>query len=170
MSTHTGTVRMGGGGEHRGPPHHPHRFSQNRGWGRTQEIPNLSTQVQSEWGGTQETPHLSSQVQSAWGRGWRTQETPHLPHRNSQNRALAENIGDPASTLTGTVGMGRGEHRRLRVYPTGTVGMGRGEHRRSGVYPHWNSWNRAGRTQAVLFSLVLFTSWLQGLQFRVWPS
>ena len=84
MSTHTGTVRLGGNtgdptsiltgkvgtgqGEHRKPCIYPHRYSQNRGWGRTQE-----------------TPHLPSQEQSGQG---------------------GENTGDPTTILTGTVGMG----------------------------------------------------------------
>ena len=105
MSTHTGTVRMGGGGEHRGPPHHPHRFSQNRGWGRTQEIPNLSTQVQSEWGGTQETPHLSSQVQLE--QGGENTGNPTSTYTSTSEQG-GKNTGDPESTLTGTVRTGRG--------------------------------------------------------------
>ena len=99
-------------GEHRRPHIYPHRYSQH---GRGGEHRRLRVY-----------PHRYSQ-----NRGRGEHRRPRIyPHRNSQNRALAENIGDPVSTLTGTVGMGQGEHRRPCVTLKGTVrtGVG-GEHR-----------------------------------------
>ena len=61
----------------------------------------------------------------------RTQETRLYPHRYSQNRI--GDTGDPVPTHTGTVGMGRGKHRRPHIYPPRYIqnrGVEWGEHRR----------------------------------------